>query len=98
MSPAARFLWLLLSLAHQRRRVANARRRSESESDVGLVPGHAYTVLHAQEAMDVRLVKLRNPWGRYEPDLSLSLYLSFLPDSVLTTIRAELLLGSQSRL
>ena len=33
----------------------------------GLVSGHAYSLLAAKELSNgVRLVKLRNPWGRFE--------------------------------
>lgn len=32
----------------------------------GIVPGHAYTLLSAKQKGDIKLVKLRNPWGTYE--------------------------------
>lgn len=35
------------------------------KNKVGLVMGHAYTVLKAQELSNgVKLIKIRNPWGR----------------------------------
>lgn len=34
--------------------------------EFGLVPGHAYTLISAKEAKNQRLVKLRNPWGKFE--------------------------------
>ena len=37
-------------------------------SGSGLVPGHAYSVIKAVEANDVRLLNIRNPWGRFEWD------------------------------
>jgi len=32
----------------------------------GLVPGHAYSLIEAKEGCGVKLVRLRNPWGRFE--------------------------------
>ena len=34
----------------------------------GLVPGHAYTVISAKEALGHRLLNIRNPWGAFEWD------------------------------
>jgi calpain-15 len=37
------------------------------ENDAGLVPGHAYTILHCQEgANGEKLMQMRNPWGSFE--------------------------------
>ena len=33
---------------------------------IGLTPGHTYTVLEALEINGERVVKLRNPWGKFE--------------------------------
>ena len=35
-------------------------------SSLGIVQGHAYALLDVQECDDHKLVKLRNPWGRFE--------------------------------
>jgi len=32
----------------------------------GLVPGHAYSVISASEYNNVKLLKIRNPWGHFE--------------------------------
>lgn len=32
----------------------------------GLVPGHAYSIIEVKEGLGVRLLKIRNPWGKYE--------------------------------
>ncbi len=40
--------------------------RVENASPTGIVQGHAYSFLDAQEVDGVRLVKLRNPWGGFE--------------------------------
>ena len=34
----------------------------------GLVPGHAYSIIQAKEGLGVKLLNIRNPWGRYEWD------------------------------
>ena len=34
----------------------------------GLVPGHAYSIIEAKEGLGVKLLKIRNPWGKYEWD------------------------------
>lgn len=34
----------------------------------GLVPGHAYSVISAMEFKNVKLLKIRNPWGQFEWD------------------------------
>ncbi len=36
---------------------------SDDVEDVGLVPGHAYTVLGIHEIKGERVIRLRNPWG-----------------------------------
>lgn len=33
---------------------------------VGLVPGHAYTILLCKEAKEHKLINIRNPWGNFE--------------------------------
>lgn len=33
---------------------------------VGLVPGHAYTVISLYEIDKLKLIKIRNPWGQFE--------------------------------
>jgi calpain-15 len=34
----------------------------------GLVPGHAYSIIQVKEYEDIKLVNIRNPWGRFEWD------------------------------
>lgn len=36
------------------------------EEKAGLVPGHAYTIISAFEIGNLRLLKIRNPWGQFE--------------------------------
>jgi len=38
----------------------------EARKKTGLIPRHAFSVLHAKEYKGVRLVKIRNPWGSGE--------------------------------
>lgn len=37
-----------------------------SIDSVGLVPGHAYTIISLHEYKDLKLIKIRNPWGSFE--------------------------------
>ena len=39
---------------------------SKSNGTKGLAGGHAYAVLEAWEEGDIKLLKLRNPWGEVE--------------------------------
>ena len=32
----------------------------------GIVPGHAYSVIGCKEYKNIRLMKVRNPWGQFE--------------------------------
>mmetsp|Transcript_3316 Transcript_3316/g.6299 ORF Transcript_3316/g.6299 Transcript_3316/m.6299 type:complete len:512 (+) Transcript_3316:58-1593(+) len=36
------------------------------ESSQGIVQGHAYTLIGAYEVGNIRILKLRNPWGKFE--------------------------------
>jgi hypothetical protein len=38
----------------------------DPSNKAGLVPGHAYSLIEVKEGLGHRLVKLRNPWGRFE--------------------------------
>jgi len=46
----------------------NLTKNRQNTPDGGLVPGHAYTLKTVQEKNGVRLVNLRNPWGKFEWD------------------------------
>ncbi|KAF2761112.1 cysteine proteinase, partial [Pseudovirgaria hyperparasitica] len=41
-------------------------RDSDPRDDEGFVRGHAYSVLEAREVNELRLLKIRNPWGETE--------------------------------
>lgn len=34
----------------------------------GLVPGHAYSIIKVQQHEDIKLLNIRNPWGKFEWD------------------------------
>lgn len=34
----------------------------------GLVPGHAYSIIKVQQHEDIKLIQIRNPWGKFEWD------------------------------
>lgn len=38
------------------------------DQDGGLIPGHAYSIIQAKEALGHRLLNIRNPWGNFEWD------------------------------
>jgi hypothetical protein len=39
---------------------------TEADSKGGIVQGHAYTLIGVYEVKGIKLVKLRNPWGKFE--------------------------------
>jgi len=41
-------------------------RRETSADNHGLIPGHAYTILHCVEVGGNMLLNIRNPWGAFE--------------------------------
>ena len=43
----------------------------------GIVTGHAYSILQVYEADGLRLLELRNPWGRGEWEVSVRTVLRF---------------------
>ena len=40
--------------------------KSDVDKDTGLVGGHAYTVIAAYQLGQYRVLKIRNPWGKFE--------------------------------
>lgn len=36
------------------------------DEEFGIVPGHAYSIIGAQQYKNIRLLKVRNPWGQFE--------------------------------
>uniref|UniRef100_A0A7S2DAF3 Calpain catalytic domain-containing protein n=1 Tax=Octactis speculum TaxID=3111310 RepID=A0A7S2DAF3_9STRA len=38
------------------------------DKKAGIVPGHAYTIVHVYESFGFKLLKIRNPWGTFEWD------------------------------
>lgn len=60
-------MWKLLSLSDTSNYVicTNTGNNKESEA-LGLVRSHAYSIISAFDFGELRLVKLRNPWGKFE--------------------------------
>lgn len=46
----------------------NATEGGQLDAPSGLVPGHAYSIIQAKEGLGVKLLNIRNPWGKYEWD------------------------------
>ena len=50
--------------------LASSKGQGEVESDMGIISGHAYSVIAAEEFLllgrKVRVLKMRNPWGKTE--------------------------------
>ena len=41
---------------------------SKPDQKGGLIPGHAYSVIKADEYKGIKLLQIRNPWGSFEWD------------------------------
>ena len=39
-----------------------------ADNEGGLVPGHAYSIIAAKEYKGIKLLNIRNPWGKFEWD------------------------------
>lgn len=67
-------LWQLLTSNDQNRQCQFAARTSgdgETKQDIGIVAGHAYSIIMCKEVavsdhQVFRLLKIRNPWGKFE--------------------------------
>jgi len=59
-------LWKIILDADDRKYIICTNSNNNVEEMTGLVKGHAYTIISAYEYENVRLLKLRNPWGSYE--------------------------------
>ncbi len=38
----------------------------DDDGGVGLVPGHAYSIIQVKEVKNFKLLNMRNPWGNFE--------------------------------
>ena len=59
-------IWNQLMLWDRERYIMGCATRSTVKKEDGLVPNHAYTILSVHNVSGYRLVKLRNPWGKFE--------------------------------
>lgn len=58
--------WDLLYEADQRGWIMCAATKSNEDKNSGLVSGHAYTVVSLHKVDELKLLKIRNPWGKFE--------------------------------
>jgi hypothetical protein len=59
-------LWKIILEADQLKYIICTNTQGEVAEMTGLVKGHAYTIISAYEYENIRLLKLRNPWGSFE--------------------------------
>jgi len=62
-------MWNLLKEYNKRNAVMSCGKSNKGEAkddDLGIVAGHAYSLIEAIETEGFRLLKLRNPWGEFE--------------------------------
>ena len=59
-------MWNIISEADKAHYIICTNSKGDVPEMTGLVRGHAYTIVSAYEYKDIRLLKLRNPWGSYE--------------------------------
>ncbi|CAD8179009.1 unnamed protein product [Paramecium pentaurelia] len=45
---------------------SEGQRKEQQGDNIGLIPGHAYSILQVKEAKGNKLLNIRNPWGNFE--------------------------------
>jgi len=59
-------MWKIISNADREQYIICTNSKGDVPEMTGIVRGHAYTIVSAYEFKNIRLLKLRNPWGSYE--------------------------------
>ena len=59
-------IWDIISTFDKRDYIIAGSTMPDVPKDLGLVPGHAYSLISAHQLGSYRVFKLRNPWGRFE--------------------------------
>lgn len=59
-------LWKLILDADQNQYIICTNSSGDAAEKSGIVKGHAYTIVSAYQHGNIRLLKIRNPWGNFE--------------------------------
>lgn len=59
-------IWDILIMADKKKCVICAATNNEVTKDMGLIAGHAYSIISVHSLQNYRIIKLRNPWGKFE--------------------------------
>jgi len=59
-------IWDTISAGDNEKHIMGAGTQADVKEEVGLVGGHAYSVISAHQLGNHRVLKLRNPWGSFE--------------------------------
>jgi len=59
-------IWEQLLHADKNKYIMTTSTYSNANEDMGLVPGHAYSIISVHNVQGKRILKIRNPWGYFE--------------------------------
>jgi len=59
-------VWKRIYSADKKNYIISASTQSDLDKSLGLAPSHTYSVISAHEVSGYRILKLRNPWARFE--------------------------------
>jgi len=59
-------MWEIISNADKNKFIITGGTHGAVSEEMGLVPNHGYSIISVHEFQQCRLLKLRNPWGKFE--------------------------------